>query len=99
MLMGRVFSYHDAHLHRIGTNYEQLPINAPLVDVHSYNTDGAMVFRHAGAQPLYAPNSYGGPAADQRAGADLSWHVAAGELGRHAHELHAEDDDFGQAGA
>jgi len=27
--MGRVFAYHDAHLHRIGTNYEQLPVNAP----------------------------------------------------------------------
>ena len=27
MLMGRVFSYHDTHLHRIGANYEQLPIN------------------------------------------------------------------------
>jgi len=31
MLMGRVFSYHDTHLHRIGANYEQLPINAPEV--------------------------------------------------------------------
>ncbi|HBH40512.1 MAG TPA: catalase, partial [Rhizobiales bacterium] len=36
MLMGRIFSYHDTHLHRIGPNYEQLPINAPKVDVHSY---------------------------------------------------------------
>ena len=27
--MGRIFSYHDTHLHRVGTNYEQLPINAP----------------------------------------------------------------------
>ena len=31
MLMGRIFSYHDTHLHRIGANYEQLPINAPKV--------------------------------------------------------------------
>ena len=31
MLMGRIFSYHDTHLHRIGANYEQLPINAPEV--------------------------------------------------------------------
>jgi catalase len=37
MLMGRIFSYHDTHLHRIGPNYEQLPINAPKVDAHSYN--------------------------------------------------------------
>ena len=31
MLMGRIFSYHDTHLHRIGPNYEQLPINRPAV--------------------------------------------------------------------
>lgn len=28
MLMGRIFSPHDTHLHRIGTNYEQLPSRA-----------------------------------------------------------------------
>ena len=32
--------------------------------VHSYNKDGAMTYRHAGSQPVYAPNSYGGPQAD-----------------------------------
>ncbi|MDE3070540.1 MAG: catalase, partial [Acidobacteriota bacterium] len=60
MLMGRVFSYHDTHLHRIGANYEQLPINAPTAPVHSYNKDAAMTYRHGGAQPVYAPNSLGG---------------------------------------
>ena len=98
MLMGRIFSYHDTHLHRIGPNYEQLPINAPVVEVHSYNKDAQMTYRHAGAQPVYAPNSYGGPQADPTAGADLSWPVGASELGRSAYEKHTEDDDFGQAG-
>ena len=42
MLMGRIFSYHDAHLHRIGTNYQQLPVNAARCPVHSYSKDGAM---------------------------------------------------------
>ena len=60
--MGRIFSYHDTHLHRIGPNYEQLPINRPQCPVHSYNKDGAMTYHHAGDQPVYAPNSYGGPA-------------------------------------
>jgi catalase len=99
MLMGRIFSYHDAHLHRIGPNYEQLPINMPRVEVHSYNKDGHMTVRHAGAQPVYAPNSYGGPKADTVRGADLTWTVASGELGRFDYEQHAEDDDFSQAGA
>ncbi len=98
MLMGRIFSYHDTHLHRIGANYEQLPINAPRVEVHSYNKDAPMAYRHSGAQPVYAPNSYGGPEADaQRAGA-VAWSVEAGEMGRYAYEKHADDDDFGQAG-
>jgi catalase len=100
MLMARIFSYHDTHLHRIGTNYEQLPINAPKSAVHSYNKEGAMTYRHAGAQPVYAPNSFGGPAAGGDGhGSDLFWDVEAGELGRYAYEKHAEDDDFGQPGA
>ncbi len=98
MLMGRIFSYHDTHLHRIGANYEQLPINAAKVEVHSYNKDGQMTYRHAGSQPVYAPNSYDGPQADPLRAADLGWTVASGALGRYAYEKHAEDDDFGQAG-
>jgi catalase len=95
MLMGRVFSYHDTHLHRIGANYEQLPINAPRCPVHSYNKDGAMTYRHAGSQPPYAPNSYGGPQADPSTELP-SWWAEAAEVGRYAYEKHAEDDDFVQ---
>ena len=98
MLMGRIFSYHDTHLHRIGPNYEQLPINAPQVEVHSYNKDANMTFKHAGAQPVYAPNSYGGPQADTARAADLGWEIEAGEIGRYAYQKHSDDDDFGQPG-
>ncbi len=98
MLMGRIFSYHDTHLHRIGANYEQLPINSPKVEVHSYNFDGPMTYIHSGDQPVYAPNSHGGPEADGENGADLTWQVEGGELGRYENPRHAEDDDFGQAG-
>jgi catalase len=96
MLMGRIFSYHDTHLHRIGSNYQQLPINAPKAEVHSYNKDGFMTYRHAGSQPPYAPNSYGGPKADPELGADLTWWVEAAEIGRYAYEKHAQDNDFVQ---
>jgi catalase len=44
MLMGRIFSYHDTHLHRIGANYERLPVNSPKVEVHSYDFDGPMTY-------------------------------------------------------
>src|SRR6201993_4498494 len=98
MLMGRIFSYHDTHLHRIGANYEHLPINAPKSPVHSYSKDGPMTYRHAGSQPVYAPNSYGGPKADPRT-EPPTWLVEGGEIGRYAYDLHAQDDDFGQPGA
>jgi catalase len=98
MLMGRIFSYHDTHLHRIGPNYEQLPVNHAHSPVHSYNKDGAMTYRHAGAQPVYAPNSYGGPVADPRLASEIGWNVEAAELVRTAYEKHAEDDDFRQPG-
>jgi catalase len=96
MLMGRIFSYHDTHLHRIGPNYQQLPINAPRSPVHSYNKDGPMAYRHAGAQPTYAPNSYGGPQADPGRAGDLGWWVEAAEIGRYAYDKHRDDDDFVQ---
>lgn len=97
MLLGRMFSYPDAHRYRIGPNYLQLPVNAPKNEVHSYNKDGAMRYHHSGNQPVYAPNSYGGPKADPQSHPEASWQVS-GEIMRSAYILHSEDDDFGQAG-
>ena len=98
MLLGRMFSYPDAHRYRIGTNYLQLPVNRPLNEVHTYNKDGAMAYRHNGDQPVYAPNSYGGPKADPERYPDATWPVEGSEMLRTAYQLRAEDDDFGQAG-
>lgn len=98
MLLARIFSYADAHRYRIGTNYNQLPVNAPHSDVHSYGKEGAMRFRYTGGDvPVYAPNSLGGPAADPAIAGEGGWHND-GELVHAAYTLHAEDDDFGQAG-
>ena len=98
MLMARVFSYPDAQRYRVGTNYNEIPVNRPIAPVHSYTQDGAG--RHgfkAPDAPIYAPNSTGGPVADPRAAGEGSWE-SDGELVRSAASLHAEDDDFGQAG-
>jgi len=97
MLLGRLFSYPDAHRYRIGANYQQLPINQPRSPIHSYNVDGPMRYRHAGDQPAYAPNSLGGPAADPSRYGESSSHVE-GNLVRSPYRLHAEDDDHTQAG-
>jgi catalase len=97
MLMGRIFSYHDTHLYRLGANYEQLPINSPQCPVHTYNKDGAMSYRHSGAQPVYAPNSYGGPVPDPTKELP-TWAVEAAEIGRYPATKHAQDDDYVQPG-
>ena len=98
MLLGRLFSYPDTHRYRIGTNYNQLPINRPQCPVHSYNKDGAMRYEDSRDQPVYAPNSFGGPVADTELYGELaSWHVE-GEIVRSAYEDRREDDDFVQPG-
>lgn len=96
MLLSRVFSYPDAHRNRIGTNFNQLPVNAPVVKTNNYDKEGHMQYHHTGAAPVYAPNSYGRAFQDTQGVVDNGWE-ADGELVRTAYTLHRDDDDFGQA--
>ena len=48
--------------------------------------------------PVYAPNSYGGPAAQPEVGGEATWY-ADGEMVREAYTLREDDDDWSQAGA
>jgi catalase len=98
MLLGRLFSYPDAHRYRIGANYRELPVNQPhATEVHSYSKDGHLRHHNPG-DPVYVPNSKGGPHADEaRFGEPAGWHVD-GDMQHAAYTLHAEDDDWGQAG-
>ncbi len=60
LLQGRLFSYGDAHRYRLGINHHQIPVNKPIVPVHSYDRDGAMrVDGNYGATKGYTPNSIG----------------------------------------
>ncbi|MHB8512089.1 MAG: catalase [Actinomycetota bacterium] len=97
MLLGRLFSYPDAHRQRIGTNYLQIPINRPLSPVHSYNKDGGMRYENS-RDPVYAPNSKGGPVADPEQFAEAFQMQVSGKLIRGQYEPHSEDDDFIQPG-
>ena len=96
MLLGRLFSYADAHRARLGVNYQQIPVNAPVSPVHSYSKDGAMRMQNV-SDPVYAPNSKGGPHADTERYTPPTWY-ADGDIMRSAYELHADDDDWGQPG-
>ena len=96
MLLGRVFAYADAHRARIGTNFHQLPVNQPIVPTNSYTFDGNMTYHHSGNAPVYAPNSYNRPWADEQGPVENSWETD-GELVRQAYTLREDDDDFSQA--
>jgi catalase len=64
MLVGRTFSYSDTQRHRVGTNYLQLPVNAPRTPVATNLRDGEMTYHvdAAGTNPSvnYEPSITGG---------------------------------------
>lgn len=96
MLQGRLFSYHDTHLHRLGPNYQLIPVNAPkAATVHNYQRDGFMrIDDGGGSGPNYWPNSFGGPSPDAEA---LEPHFPVeGDAGRF--EYTHPNDDFSQPG-
>ncbi|KAF4408580.1 catalase [Streptomyces lycii] len=97
MLQGRLFGYGDAHRYRVGINADQLPVNRPhAVEANNYNRDGFMYDGRHGAAKNYEPNSFGGPAQTGRPlwqPLEVSGYTTEGKT-----PLHAEDNDFVQAG-
>ena len=55
VLQSRLFSYPDTHRHRIGVNYQQLPVNASRTPYRAANfqRDGGMAFYNQGSRPNY----------------------------------------------
>jgi catalase len=97
MLLARLFSYADAHRARLGVNYKQIPVNRPKCPFHSYSKDGAMRVENV-SDPVYAPNSKGGPQADGERYPQKEVWGASGEFVRSAYTLRKDDDDWSQAG-
>ena len=55
VLQSRLFSYPDTHRHRVGVNYQQLPVNQSRTPYHAANfqRDGTMAFYNQGSRPNY----------------------------------------------
>src|SRR5262249_47539868 len=64
--------------------------------VHSYSKDGVGRTVNV-SDPVYAPNSYGGPRADPSQTDDAGLWAADGEMVRSAYTPRSDDDDFVQA--
>jgi catalase len=75
MLQGRTFSYSDTQRYRVGTNYLQLPINAPRKHVATNQRDGQMTYFVDGAKNQnphvnYEPSNLNGLKEAPKAGKD-----------------------------
>ena len=61
LLQGRLFSYTDTQLSRLGSpNFHEIPINRPIVDVHNNQRDGHMRQTINKDKTSYDPNTLGG---------------------------------------
>jgi len=92
VLQGRLFSYKDAQRYRLGANFETIPVNRPLTEVHNYERDGAMS-QYQDGSGNYEPNGFDGPQEDHCA------KINGDELTGKTGDFKAYDTDyFSQAG-
>ncbi|QJD97433.1 catalase [Mucilaginibacter robiniae] len=61
LLQGRLFSYTDTQLKRLGSpNFQEIPINRPINTVHNNQRDGHMRQQINKGKAAYHPNTMGG---------------------------------------
>lgn len=59
LLQGRLFSYQDTQLSRLGgPNFHQIPINAPRCPMHNFQRDGLRQMQVPKGRVNYEPNSF-----------------------------------------
>jgi catalase len=97
MLQARLMSYADTHLHRVGVNHHQIPVNKPRCPVMHYMRDGqgATAETYGGA-PNYWPNTRAGTPMPNEKFSDPAWDLGQAVVDRY--DSTVDHDDFTQAG-
>lgn len=95
LLQGRLFSYADTHMHRLGPNHGSLPVNRPVAPVHNGNQDGAGSAGRTTSDVNYQPSR----AADALLERPEFRSSSAPLSGATQQKRIAKTDDFSQAGA
>ncbi len=95
LLQGRSFIYHDAQRYRLGTNFEQLPVNRPINPVANCQQDGAMTYHYQSSPINYLPNSLAGNSPHQPTPPDIIGPFVEGYIQRTPIR---KANDFVQAG-
>ncbi len=97
MLQARLMSYADTHLHRLGVNHHQVPVNKPRCPVMNYIRDGALAdAANYASAPNYWPNTVPSTPKPDPAFADPAWTLGQTIVDRF--DSTVDHDDFTQAG-
>jgi catalase len=93
LLQGRLFSYLDTQLIRLGgPNFAEIPINRPLAPVHNNQRDGYMRRTINPGRVSYEPNSLGG-GCPMQAPASMSGYTSYAER-VDGHKVRARSESF-----
>jgi catalase len=97
VLQARLMSYADTHLHRLGVNHHQIPVNTPRCPVMHYMRDGqgATAQTYASA-PNYWPNTRADTPMPDEGVVDGAWDLGQAVVDRY--DSTQDHDDFTQAG-
>lgn len=97
MLQARLMSYADTHLHRLGVNHHQIPVNKPRCPVMHYMRDGQGATAETyGSAPNYWPNTRAGTPMPDSKFSDPAWDLGQTVVDRF--DSTVDHDDFTQAG-
>ena len=93
LLAGRIHSYVDTQITRLGgPNFHEIPINAPIAQVHNNQRDGLHRQAIHRGRVAYEPNSLGGGCPFQAGAAGFVSVPAAAE--RHDHKVRGKAERF-----
>ena len=97
MFQARLMSYADTHLHRLGVNHHQIPVNKPRCPVMHYMRDGQGATAETyGSMPNYFPNTRTGAPQPSDSFNEPAWDLGQTIVDRF--DSGVDHDDFTQAG-
>ncbi len=97
VLQARLMSYSDTHLHRLGVNHHQIPVNKPKCPVMNYMRDGQGATAETyGSAPNYWPNTNAGAPMPSEKFSDPEWNLGQAVVDRY--DSAVDHDDYTQPG-
>ena len=95
VLQSRLFSYNDAARHRIGVNYQQIPVNCPFNPIANFDRDGHLSVRgNQGSRPNF-PTEFGDKLNVEKKSGALPEQKIEGDVEYYLSEIN-EDIDYEQ---